>query len=92
MNRSSRNHHRPTTRWVTAAGHYQHYVEAQTGWGIEKFIRDAQRPRRDKSRPTTTPAAGPLPDDFRDTLFIIRADAHINVPKSGRMASSCAMD
>ena len=39
MNPSSRNHPRPTTRLVTGAGHHQHCIEAQTGWGSQKFVR-----------------------------------------------------
>ena len=39
MNHSSPNHHRPTIRSATGAGHHQHGIDAQTGWGIKKFIR-----------------------------------------------------
>jgi hypothetical protein len=42
MNHSSRNHHRPTTSPVTGAGHHLHHIEAQTGWGIKKFVRDTR--------------------------------------------------
>ena len=28
--------------WLPGAGHYQHRIEAQTGWGIEKFARDTR--------------------------------------------------
>ena len=59
MNHSSRNHHRPTTRLVTGAGHYRHGIEAQTGWGIKKFVRDTRSYRIVKSRPTTKPAPPP---------------------------------
>src|SRR5258705_2246993 len=41
-NPSSRSHHRHTTRLVTGSGHRRHRIEAQTGWGIEKFVRDTR--------------------------------------------------
>jgi hypothetical protein len=39
MNPSSRSRHQQTTRLVPGAGHFQHRVKAQIGWGIEKFVR-----------------------------------------------------
>jgi hypothetical protein len=30
---------------VTAAGHRQHRIEAQTGWGGRKFVRDTRNSR-----------------------------------------------
>jgi hypothetical protein len=45
MNPFSRSHHHQPTRLVTAAGHDQHRVEAQTDWGGEKFVRDTRSNR-----------------------------------------------
>jgi hypothetical protein len=41
-NPSSLSHHRQTTRFLPEPVYYQHHIEAQTGWGIEKFVRDAR--------------------------------------------------
>jgi hypothetical protein len=51
---------------VTGAGHYRHRIEAQTGWSIEKFVRDARSNRiaKIKADNQTRTAADPLPDDL----------------------------
>ena len=83
MNHSSRNHHRQTTRSVTGAGHHQHDIEAQTGWGIKKFVRTTRCYRIVKIRADnqTRTAADPLPDHLRNALIKTRADgAHQSEP------------
>ncbi len=51
-----------------------HWIEAQTGWSIKKFVRTARRYRtvRIKVGNQTLTAADPLPDDLRDALLKIR--------------------
>jgi hypothetical protein len=58
MNPSSPNRHQQPIRLVTGAGHFRHYVEAQTDWGIKKFV------------PRT--AADPLPDDLHNARIQAR--------------------
>ena len=89
MNPSSPNHHRQTTRPVTGAGHYRHYVEAQTGWGIANFacaIR-CYRILMIKADNRTRNSAGPLPDDLRHALIKIRADVRTNLSQVGSYAT-----
>ena len=85
MNHSSRNHHRQTTRLVTGAGHYQHGIEAQTGWGIEKFVRTTRCYRivKIKADNQTRNSAGPLPDDLRHALIKISTDVRTNLSQVG---------
>jgi transposase len=61
---------------VVAAMAVSHYIEAQTGWSIKKFVRTTRRYRTVKikvGRQILT-AADPLPDDLREALIKIRAD------------------
>ena len=60
---------------VVAAMAVSHYVEAQTGWSIKKFVRTARRYRtvRIKAGAQILTAADPLPDDLRNALIKIRA-------------------
>jgi hypothetical protein len=54
-----------------------HYIEAQTGWSIKKFVRSARRYRSSvkiKGGNHILTAADPLPEDLRDALLKIRAD------------------
>ena len=53
-----------------------HYIEAQTGWGIKKFVRTARRYRtvKIKTGNQTLTAADPLPDDLLNALIKVRAD------------------
>ena len=59
---------------VVAAMAVGHWIEAQTGWSIKKFVRTARRYRtvRIKVGNQTLTAADPLPDDLRDALLKIR--------------------
>ena len=59
---------------VVAAMAVSHWIEAQTGWSIKKFVRTARRYRtvRIKAGSHTLTAADPLPDDLRDALLKIR--------------------
>jgi hypothetical protein len=61
---------------VVAAMGVSHYIEAQTGWSIKKFVRITRRYRTVKIRAgnQTVTAADPLPDDLRAALIKIRAD------------------
>lgn len=61
---------------VVAAMAVSHYIEAQTGWSIKKFVRTARRYRTVKIQAgnQTLIAADPLPDDLRTALLEIRAD------------------
>ncbi|OPE44776.1 transposase [Mycobacterium intermedium] len=61
---------------VVAAMAVSHYIEAQTGWSIKKFVRTARRYRTVKIQAGnhTLTAADPLPDDLRIALLEIRAD------------------
>ncbi|MDT5361356.1 MAG: hypothetical protein QOC69_3118 [Mycobacterium sp.] len=52
MNHSSPNHHRPTTKSVTGAGHRRHHIGAQTGWDRTKLA----------------PVTDPLPDYLAEAL------------------------
>ena len=81
MNHSSRNHHRHTTRLVTGAGHYQHHIEAQTGWGIKKFVRNTRSYRivKIEADNQTRTAADPL----FNALIKIRADVRSNLRQVG---------
>jgi hypothetical protein len=58
---------------VFAAMAVSHYIEAQTGWSIKKFVRTARRYRTVKIRAgrQILTAADPLPDDLRDALTTI---------------------
>jgi transposase len=60
---------------VVAAMAVSHWIEAQTGWSIKKFVRTARRYRtvRIKAGGQTLTAADPLPDDLREALLKIRA-------------------
>jgi hypothetical protein len=51
-----------------------HWIEAQTGWSIKKFVPTARRYRtvRIKVGNQTLTAADLLPDDLRDALLKIR--------------------
>ena len=62
---------------VVAAMAVSHYIEAQTGWSIKKFVRTARRYRTVKIKAGNQPltAAYPLPDDVRSALIKIRADS-----------------
>jgi hypothetical protein len=53
-----------------------HYIEAQTGWSIKKFVRTTRRYRtvKIKAGNQTLTAADPLSDDLRAALIKIRAD------------------
>ena len=59
---------------VVAAMAVSHFIEAQTGWSIKKFVRTARRYRtvRIKAGNQTLTAADPLPADLRDVLLKIR--------------------
>jgi hypothetical protein len=60
---------------VFAALAVSHWVEAQTGWSIKKFVRTARRYRtvRIKAGRQILTAADPLSDDLRDVLAKIDA-------------------
>jgi len=62
---------------VVAAMAISHYIEAQTGWSIKKFVRTTRRYRSVKIKAGNhiLTAADPLPDDLRDALIQIRADS-----------------
>jgi transposase len=55
---------------VVAAMAVSHYIEAQTGWSIKKFVRTARRYRtlKIKAGRQILTAADPLPDDLREAL------------------------
>jgi hypothetical protein len=93
MNPSSPNHHQQPTRSVTAAGH-RHRIEAQTGWNIKKFVRDARSNRIVKTEADnqTRTAADPLPDNLGKALFMIRADVRTNVSQAGAVAGQTSAD
>ena len=61
---------------VVAAMAVSHYIEAQTGWSIKKFVRTTRRYRtvKIKAGNQVLTAADPLPEDVRDALIKIRAD------------------
>ncbi len=61
---------------VVAAMAVSHYIEAQTGWSIKKFVRTTRRYRtvKIKAGNQVLTAADPLPEDLRDALIKIRAD------------------
>ncbi len=61
---------------VVAAMAVSHYIEAQSGWSIKKFVRTARRYRTVKIQAgnQTLTAADPLPDDLRAALIRIRTD------------------
>jgi len=82
MNPSSRSHRRQTTRLVTGAGPYQHRIEARTGWGIEKFVRDTRSYRivKFEAGNQTRTAADPLTDDVRNALITTARRAHQREP------------
>ena len=64
---------------VFAALAVSHWIERQTGWSINKFVRTARRYRTVQIRAgrQTLTAADPQPDDLRDALHKIRGhDAH----------------
>jgi Transposase DDE domain len=58
---------------VVAAMAVSHYIEAQTGWSIKKFVRTARRYRtvKIKAGRQIMTAADPLPDDLRDAITTI---------------------
>ena len=58
---------------VFAALAVSHYIEAQTGWTIKKFVRTARRYRtvRIKAGRQILTAADPLPDDLREAFAAI---------------------
>jgi Transposase DDE domain len=60
---------------VFAALAVSHWIEAQTGWSIKKFVRTARRYRtvRIKAGRQNLTAADPLSDDLRDVLAKIDA-------------------
>ena len=55
---------------VVTAMAVSHYIEAQTGWAIKKFVRTTRRYRtvQIKAGRHILTAADPLPDDLRDAL------------------------
>ncbi len=55
---------------VVAATAVGHYIEAQTGWNIKKFVRTTRRYRtvKIKAGRQILTAADPLPDDLREAL------------------------
>ncbi len=55
---------------VVAAMAVSHYIEAQTGWSIKKFVRTARRYRtvKIKAGRQIITAADPLSDDLRDAI------------------------
>ena len=61
---------------VVAAMAVSHYIEAQTGWTIKKFVRTTRRYRtvKIKAGNQTLTAADPLPEELRDAIIKIRAD------------------
>jgi hypothetical protein len=61
---------------VVTAMAISHYIEAQTGWSIKKFVRTTRRYRtvKIKAGNQTLTAADPLSDDLRAALIKIRAD------------------
>ncbi|CAM4473034.1 hypothetical protein MB901379_01070 [Mycobacterium basiliense] len=62
---------------MVAALANSHYIEAQTGRTIKKFVRTTGRYRsvKVKAGNQILTAADPLPDDLRDALVKIRADS-----------------
>ena len=77
MNPSNPNHHRQTTSLVTGAGHYRQCIEAQTRWGIKKFVHATRLPTASwTSGPTTKPAPPSTRDPKTSTTLInTRADS-----------------
>jgi len=77
---------------VTAAGHDQHRIEAQTGWVIKKFVRDTRSYRIVKSRPTSKPAPPPTryPRTSGKALAMTRADVRTNVSQVGEAVACSA--
>jgi transposase len=61
---------------VVAAMAVGHYIEAETGWSIKKFVRTTRRYRsvKIKAGNQILTAADPLPDDLRGALIRIRAN------------------
>ena len=55
---------------VFAAMAVSHYIEAQTGWSIKKFVRTTRRYRtvQIKVGRQILTAVDPLPDDLRDAI------------------------
>src|SRR4029077_12707022 len=55
---------------VVAAMAVSHYIEAQTGWSIKKFVRTVRRYRtvQIKAGRQILTAADPLPDDLREAI------------------------
>ena len=71
---------------VTRAGHHQHGIEAQPGWGSQKFVRTTGCYRIAKIKadnPTRTAAAGRYPTTLRNSLIKTRADGAHNLSQSG---------
>jgi hypothetical protein len=80
MNPSSPNHHQPTTRFVTGAGHYQPCFDTQTGWGVETFVHDTRSYRSVK-----------IEADNQSRAITIRADVRANLSQSGnKSVDPCA--
>jgi hypothetical protein len=61
---------------VVAAMAVSHYIEAQTGCSIKKFVRTTRRYRtvKIKAGRQILTAADPLPDDLREALTRIRGE------------------
>jgi hypothetical protein len=66
---------------VTGAGHYQHRIEAQTGWGIERFVRDTRSYRIVKIEADNQ--TGTAADPLSNALIKIRADVRSNLNQVG---------
>ncbi len=67
-----------------------HYIETQTGWSIEKFVRTARRYRTVKIRTgrQILTATDPLPDDLREAIDKIGGQLeHWDEPTRGGMPS-----
>jgi hypothetical protein len=77
---------------VVAAMAVSQLIEAQTGWSIKKFVRNARRYRtvRIKAGNQTLTAADPLPADLRDVLLKIRGGGvHKFEPSQGDLVGLC---
>ena len=64
---------------VFAALAVSHWIEHQTGWSINKFVRTARRCRtvQIKAGQQTLTAEEPLPDDLREALAKI-SNGHVH--------------
>jgi hypothetical protein len=81
MNHSSRNHHRQTTRLVTGVSHGRHDIEAQTGWEIDTFVRNARSCRVVKI--TADNQIRTATDTLSNALVKIRADVRSSLRRVG---------